>query len=64
MVSVSMVADEDDRAQAVQSLIHQFPSLNEGSVATVLPDPSGVQVRLFEVAPYPRYPRYFRRHWW
>lgn len=64
MVILSMVDDEDDRAEAVHFLTQQYPSLSEGRVATVLPDPSGVQVRLYEVAPYPRYPRYFRRHWW
>lgn len=64
MVSVSMVSDEEDRAQAAQSLGLMYPSLDRAVVATVLPDPSDLQARLFEVMPYPRYPRYFRRHWW
>jgi hypothetical protein len=64
MVSISMVNDEEDRTQAVQSLGLRYPSLDHAVVATVLPDPSEVHTRLFEVMPYPRYPRYFRRHWW
>lgn len=64
MVTVSMVEDEEDRNRAVQFLNHTFASFDEGAVSTDLPDPSGLQSRLFEVAPYPRYSRYFRRHWW
>jgi hypothetical protein len=64
MVSISMVSDEADRAQAVEALAVNEPSLEASPVATVLPDPPEVQTRLFEVMPYPRVPRYFRRHWW
>jgi hypothetical protein len=64
MVSISMISDEEDRTQAIQSLGLMFPSLESSVVATALPDPSEVQARLYEVMPYPRYPRYFRRHWW
>ena len=64
MVSVSMVSDEEDRNQAAQSISLTYSSLDHTVVATVLPEPAEVQVRLFEVMPYPRYPRYFRRHWW
>lgn len=64
MVSISMVSDEEDLAQAAQSLGLMYPPLDRAVVATVLPDPSELQARLFEVMPYPRYPRYFRRHWW
>ena len=64
MVSVSMVSDEEDRAQAVEALALNEPSLETEAVVTVLPDPREVQARLFEVMPYPRVPRYFRRHWW
>jgi len=64
MVSISMVSDEEDRAQAAESLGLMYPSLDRPVVATVLPDPPELQVRLFEVMPYPRVPRYFRRHWW
>jgi hypothetical protein len=64
MVSLSMVSDEDDRAHAVDTLALNDPSLNMEDVTTVLPDPAQVQARLYEVMPYPRVPRYFRRHWW
>jgi len=33
-------------------------------VVVLIPEPSHEQARLFEVMPYPNYPRYFRRHWW
>jgi hypothetical protein len=64
MLSVSMENDEEDRAQAVETLTHDEPSLEASPVRIVLPDPPEVQTRLFEVMPYPRVPRYFRRHWW
>jgi hypothetical protein len=63
MVSVSMVSDEEDRAHAIETLTHEEPSLGAGTVPTVLPDPTEMQARLYEVMPYPRVPRYFRRHW-
>jgi hypothetical protein len=64
MVSVSMVNDEEDRAEALETLSLDNPSLDGRVVATVLPNPPQVRTRLFEVMPYPRVPRYFRRHWW
>jgi hypothetical protein len=64
MVSVSIVNDEKDRAEALDTLGLSDPSLNINAVATALPAPSEVQTRLYEVMPYPRVPRYFRRHWW
>jgi len=64
MVSVSMVTDEEDRAEALQTLGHDDQHADIQEVATVLPDPPELQTRLYEVMPYPRVPRYFRRHWW
>ena len=64
MVSVSMVNDEEDRAEALHKLALRDPSLDVNAVATALPAPTEVQTRLYEVKPYPRVPRYFRRHWW
>jgi hypothetical protein len=64
MVSVSMVNDEEDRAEALHTLALRDPSLDVNAVATALPAPAEVQARLYEVMPYPRVPRYFRRHWW
>ena len=64
MVSVSIVNDEADRAEALHTLALSDASLNVNAVPTVLPAPAEVQARLYEVMPYPRVPRYFRRHWW
>jgi hypothetical protein len=64
MVSVSMINDEKDRDQTLQTLSLSHPSFHVDAVATALPDPAEVQARLYEVMPYPRVPRYFRRHWW
>ncbi len=64
MVSVSIVNDEADRAEALHTLALNDPSLNVNAVPTALPAPAEVQARLYEVMPYPRVPRYFRRHWW
>jgi hypothetical protein len=63
MVSVSMVDDEADRAQTLDVLIRNDPSAAVDIVPTVLPEPPELQTRLYEVMPYPRIPRYFRRHW-
>jgi hypothetical protein len=63
MVSVSMVSDQGDRAQVIHTVALNDPSLDVDRIATSLPYPSEAQARLFEVMPYPRVPRYFRRHW-
>ena len=64
MVSVSIINDEEDRVQTLHALTLSDPSLDVGVVAIALPEPPQVQTRLYEVMPYPRVPRYFRRHWW
>ncbi|MDF0643164.1 MAG: hypothetical protein P0111_03985 [Nitrospira sp.] len=64
MVAVSIIEDDDERADAVRALEHLYPDMTDASIVTILPEPSEQQVRLYEVAPYPRIPRYFRRHWW
>jgi len=64
MVSVSMINDEEDRERVLDTLALSDPSLDVKTVATALPAPTEVQARLYEVMPYPRVPRYFRRHWW
>ena len=64
MVSVSMINDEEDRAQALDMLTRRDPSIGVNVVAIALPNPREQQTRLYEVMPYPRVPRYFRRHWW
>lgn len=59
MVSVSMINDEEDRTQVLNTL-----ALSDPLMATAVPEPAEMQARLYEVMPYPRVPRYFRRHWW
>ncbi|WHZ26132.1 MAG: hypothetical protein OJF51_000927 [Nitrospira sp.] len=61
-VIVSMVPEE--RAIARTFLNEQYPAFNEGSMVERLPQPSQAEARLYEVMPYPRISRYFRRHWW
>src|SRR5678816_2457183 len=53
MVSISIVNDEADRAEALHTLALSDPSLNVNAVPTVLPAPAEVQTRLYEVMPYP-----------
>jgi hypothetical protein len=64
MVVLSMVVDEEDRAQAEQIIKQKYPIHETHSVVTLLPDPAESEARLYEVMPYPRYPRYFQRHYW
>ncbi len=64
MVVLSMVMDGDDRSQTDAFLAKQYPALQGGPVTCVLPEPSTMETRLYEVLPYPRYPRYFQRHVW
>lgn len=64
MVILSMVMDEEDRNRAKQIIKQKYPIHETHSVMTVLPDPTESEARLYEVMPYPRYPRYFQRHYW
>ena len=61
-VIVSMVSEE--RSAAHTFLNEQYPALSENSMVERIPQPLQTEARLYEVMPYPRYPRYFRRHWW
>ena len=61
-VIVSMIPEE--RALVRTFLKEQYPALNEHSMVERLPQPSQVEARLYEVMPYPRVSRYFRRQWW
>ena len=63
MVSISMVTDEEDRTEALHVLARD-QTVDTEIVATALPNPPEMQARLYEVMPYPRVSRYFRRHWW
>ena len=61
-VIVSIVPEE--RAMARTLLKGQYPTFNESSMVERLPQPSQTEAPLYEVMPYPRISRYFRRHWW
>ena len=61
-VIISMVPEK--RAMVHIFLNEQYPAFNEGSMVERLPQPSQVEARLYEVMPYPRVSRYFRRQWW
>lgn len=64
MVVVSMMFDKEESSKVRSFLTEQYPEVGERTLADVLPEPSQMEARLFEVMPYPRYPTYFRRHWW
>jgi hypothetical protein len=64
MVRVSMVLTPEEAVQTRDFLRDQYPEIEAQSMVDTLPQPSQVETRLYEVMPYPRYPRYFRRHWW
>jgi len=63
-VVVSMIHDERDQARAQQFVEDMYPAFKGRSLVMLIPEPSHEETRLFEVMPYPRYSRYFRRHWW
>ncbi|MFO0700624.1 MAG: hypothetical protein U0236_15480 [Nitrospira sp.] len=64
MVVATVKTDTQDTDAMKDFLANQYPSVSAQRFITYLPDPSRTEARLFEVMPYPRYPRYFRRHWW
>ena len=61
---VSIIHDEQDHQRAQQFVKDSYPTFDARPMVILIPEPSHEQVRLFEVMPYPNYPRYFRRHWW
>jgi hypothetical protein len=63
-IVVSMIHDEQDQKRAQQFVKDTYPTFNTRSLVMLIPEPSHEEARLFEVMPYPRYPNYFRRHWW
>ncbi|MBX3331329.1 MAG: hypothetical protein KF722_13050 [Nitrospira sp.] len=64
MVVASVIADHAEAAGARDFLNDQYPTLDRRSIVERLPQPAQMEARLYEVMPYPRYSRYFRRHWW
>lgn len=64
MVSVSIVFDQQDMIQTLDFFHREYPNLAHQPVEEMRGEPPLAAVRLFEVMPYPRIHRYFRRHWW
>lgn len=64
MIMVSVVADQAETVQAQDFLDGRYPMFKGSSMAETLPQPTQIEARLYEIMPYPRYSRYFRRHWW
>ncbi|MEP7152545.1 MAG: hypothetical protein ABI856_12615 [Nitrospira sp.] len=64
MVLLSMVFEDEARERAERKIREEYPTLASEPMTAVLPFPAEAETRLYEVMPYPRYPRYFRRHWW
>lgn len=64
MVLVSMVAEDDVRQEAERTIRMRYPALGSETLTTVIPSPAETETRLYEVLPYPRYPKYFQRHLW
>jgi len=63
-VVVSIIEDPESARESVQKFLEQHPDWEGQTVTSSLPEPAVLETRLYEVAPYPRNPRYFRRHWW
>ena len=64
MMAFSVNLDEEDKREAERQLFREAPDLLDVAATEVALSPSQEEARLYEVMPYPRYPRYFRRHWW
>ena len=64
MVVASVVGDQAEAAQVRDFLDGRYPTFDGRTMIEALPQPAQLEARLYEVMPYPRYPRYFRRHWW
>ena len=64
MVVVSIVLDQQEKAQTLDFLHEKYLALAQQPVEEMHPQPARTAAQLFEVMPYPRVSRYFRRHWW
>ena len=64
MMSFSADLNEEARTETERQLFREAPDARDIAVTDVALSPSHAEARLYEVMPYPRYPRYFRRHWW
>ena len=63
-VVASVVLDQRETPGIGDFLNDRYPDLQGRPIVEILPQPSQAEARLYEVMPYPRYPRMFRRHWW
>lgn len=63
-VLISMVVENEGRAEAMRHIEARYPAFVGAAVSTTVPVPGEVETRLYEVLPYPRYPKYFQRHLW
>src|SRR5689334_14061237 len=64
MVAVSIVFNQQELDQTLDFLRDEYPALAQQPIEEMRFEPHPAVVRLFEVMPYPRIHRYFRRHWW
>lgn len=64
MIVASASSDQVETAKAQDFVDGQYPMFKGSSLIEALPQPTQMEARLYEIMPYPRYPRYFRRHWW
>jgi hypothetical protein len=64
MIAASVIADQEEAARVRDFLDDHYPAFEGHSMVETVPQPTQMKARLYEVMPYPRYPRYFRRHWW
>lgn len=64
MIVASASSDQVETAKARDFIDSQYPMFKGSSLIEALPQPAQMEARLYEIMPYPRYPKYFRRHWW
>ncbi|MEP7152873.1 MAG: hypothetical protein ABI856_14280 [Nitrospira sp.] len=64
MAPVSMMAEDAIREQTEHAIRTQYPTLAGESLIAAIPFPPKMETRLYEVLPYPRYPKYFQHHLW
>ena len=64
MVVASAVTDQAEATRVRDFLDDRYPTFNKRTMVEAIPQPAQIEARLYEVTPYPRYSRYFRRHWW
>lgn len=62
MIVVSVFADQAEAVRVQDFLADEYPALGGCPVLETLLQAAQLEIRLYEVMPYPRYPRDFRRH--